>query len=236
MRGLSIPNKIIFFVNSILLLLLILSYLSPYINPNIIWFFSFLGLIFPFLYVLNIFFLIYWLLCFKRQIWANIIILLIGLNHLNVSHISVPDGGYKSTNLQVKEQKRNMADSSTIGFVGGASTMEAQMSVAAWDNQHNNINKTYENWPMPGGTSLFNQNTNIQIAKRDHDRENNRTYNKTRVIPEGNSVTGIVPSLETYGKINMPQQYNQQMNSDRMNPEILTAFKSNPYAQSLNSY
>ena len=83
MRGLSIPNKIIFFINSILLLLLILSYLSPYINPNIIWFFSFLGLIFPFLYVLNTFFLIYWLLCFKRQIWANIIILLIGLNHLN---------------------------------------------------------------------------------------------------------------------------------------------------------
>ena len=160
----------------------------------------------------------------------------VGLNHLNVSHISVPDGGYKSTNLQVKEQKRNMADSSTIGFVGGPSTMEAQMSVSAWDNQHNNVNKTYENWPMPGGTSLFNQNTNIEIAKRDYDRENNRTYNKTRVIPEGNSVTGIVPSLETYGKINMPQQYNQQMNSDRMNPEILTAFKTNPYAQSLNSY
>ena len=34
----------------------------------------------------------------------------------------------------------------------------------------------------------------------------------------------------------MPQQYNEQINCDRMNPDILQAFKSNPYTQSLKSF
>ena len=34
----------------------------------------------------------------------------------------------------------------------------------------------------------------------------------------------------------MPQQYDLEVNTNRINPDILSAFKSNPYAQSLHSY
>ena len=109
------------------------------------------------------------------------------------------------------------------------------MNVSAWNNQHNNVNKTYQNWPMAGNTSIFNGNTNVEIAKKDKDRVNNRLQCEDFIIPPPGS-DAIMPSAENYGRINMPEQYGQEVNAERMNPDILTAFKSNPYAQSLNSY
>ena len=54
-------------------------------------------------------------------------------------------------------------------------TTNAQMNVTAWNAQHNNVNKTYRNWPMPGGTQIFQPNANVEVSlKRDNDRVNNR--------------------------------------------------------------
>jgi hypothetical protein len=160
----------------------------------------------------------------------------IGLNYLNVSHIDVPGGGYKSTEVQATNPKRNKIDSSTIGFVGG-SNHEGFLNTTAWDNQNNNTIKTQEIWSMPGGTSMFNSHDNIEIARQDSDRSNKRMPNQNLVIPQAPYQGGDgIPSLETYGKINMPQQYSQELNNDRMNPDILSAFKNNPYTKSLNSY
>jgi hypothetical protein len=43
------------------------------------------------------------------------------------------------------------------------------------------------------------------------------------------------PSVQTYGAIRAPQYYNECYGCDRINPDILTAFKNNPYTQSLTS-
>jgi hypothetical protein len=45
-----------------------------------------------------------------------------------------------------------------------------------------------------------------------------------------------VPSIQTHGSINTPQYLYQSQGCDRINPDILTAFKNNPYTQSLNSW
>ena len=82
MNGLSIFNKLVFFVNSISLFILLLSYFSPYINPNFFWPISFIGLIFPILYIINIVFLLYWTIGFKKPMLANIIILIIGSGNI----------------------------------------------------------------------------------------------------------------------------------------------------------
>ena len=81
MNQLSFIEKTLYLFNSISLLLLLISYLSPYINPIYFWPISFIGLIFPVLYVINILFLIYWIISFKKPIWANIIILTIGIGN-----------------------------------------------------------------------------------------------------------------------------------------------------------
>ena len=160
----------------------------------------------------------------------------VGLNYLNVSHVAIPEGAYQSTGVQVKDQQRNLCESSTIGNVGGPANMDGPMSVLAWENQHNNVNKTHQNWPNPGGTSLYGSNQNIHIAKKEADRVNTRLNGGDIVIPRTNFNVDYVPSAITYGKINMPVESNHQINADRMNPDILSAFKSNPYAQSLSSY
>jgi len=84
MKGLSIINKFLYLVNSICLLLLIFSYLSPFISPTFLWPISFFGLLFPVFYLINSLFLIYWMISFKKQIWANIIILLIGIQYIGL--------------------------------------------------------------------------------------------------------------------------------------------------------
>jgi hypothetical protein len=82
MKKLSIINKFLFLLNSISLFLLVISYLSKFINPNAFLPISFIGLLYPILYLINILFLIYWLIGLKRQIWPNIIILLFGISSI----------------------------------------------------------------------------------------------------------------------------------------------------------
>ena len=69
----------------------------------------------------------------------------VGLNYLNVSHMgSSGGGGYQSTNTVARSQQRNFGNSETHGNVGN--TINAHMNVDAWNQQHNNVNKTYENF------------------------------------------------------------------------------------------
>ena len=42
-------------------------------------------------------------------------------------------------------------------------------------------------------------------------------------------------SVDTYPKLSGGQYYDNVQNNDRIHPEILDAFKKNPYTQSLNS-
>jgi len=84
MKGLSLIKKILYLTNSICLLFLLASYLSPYVSPTFFWPISFFGLLFPVFYIVNVLFLIYWMIGFKKQIWANIIILLIGIQYIGL--------------------------------------------------------------------------------------------------------------------------------------------------------
>ena len=60
-------------------MLLLLSYTAPYISPSLFWPTAFLGLLFPILFITNLFFLILWLFKLKKLIWPNVIVLAIGL-------------------------------------------------------------------------------------------------------------------------------------------------------------
>ena len=101
MERLSLINKLLYFLNSISLFLLLASYLSTYINPNIFWPISFIGLIFPILYVINILFLIYWVINLKKPMWANIIILLIGIGNINSYIGTSPNHSSSEKNIKV---------------------------------------------------------------------------------------------------------------------------------------
>ena len=101
MKHLSLINKLLYFLNSISLFLLLISYLSPYISPILFWPISFIGLIFPALYITNILFMFYWLIRFKKPIWANIIILLIGIGNISNYFGTSPNNTSSKENIKV---------------------------------------------------------------------------------------------------------------------------------------
>jgi len=101
MRGLSLINKSLYLINSISLLILLLSYLSPYISPTFFWPISFFGLVFPILYLVNLAFFIYWLIGFKKPMWANLIILLIGIGNISNYFGTSPNSNSSEENTKI---------------------------------------------------------------------------------------------------------------------------------------
>lgn len=74
----SIIRPILFTLNALSVLLLLFSYLAPYIDPKIFWPFAFFGLAYPILLFLNLCFFIYWLLNKSKIYLLSLIALLLG--------------------------------------------------------------------------------------------------------------------------------------------------------------
>ena len=147
-------------------------------------------------------------------------------NHLNIENQN--GTGYTVNEHQPVHLQRDTTNASYSG-VAGPAVQQATKSYESAYMQHNNVNKTYPNRPHQGGTQIFNQTDNISIQRKDSDRNNNREF-----VPHSGPVN--LPTMETHGKLRAGQQYDQNMSCERMNPDILTAFKNNPYTQSLNSW
>jgi hypothetical protein len=149
--------------------------------------------------------------------------------HLNVE--GQTNGGYLVNKQTPIENQRDTTNTSYTGNSGGMGAQTGNAVYNAAYNQRNNVNKTYVNRPNQGGMGLLNSNENMKIDKRDNDRDNNRMW-----APQNHVAGGSVPSMETHGKMNMPQYYDNCQSCERIQPDILTAFKENPYTQSLNSF
>ena len=147
-----------------------------------------------------------------------------GSQHINVQ--GQTGGAYKVSQQQAVTQER---DSTCIQYSGNAAPINsANMSQVAAYNQRNNPNKTIPGRTNQGGMQTLNSNVNM--ALRDDELRHNTRQNA------GSAIVTAIPSVDTYGDVNMPQYYNNSQGCDRINPDILTAFKNNPYTQSLNSW
>jgi len=82
MKKLKFLDKIIFFVNSVVATMLLLSYVLPYLAPKSFAFLSVLSLAVPILILVNILFVVYWLLKVKKQLLLPAIVLIIGYNYV----------------------------------------------------------------------------------------------------------------------------------------------------------
>ena len=150
----------------------------------------------------------------------------LNMNHLNVQ--AQDSNAYLVAGVQAPQVNRETTTRFHIGGSGGdANSMGVTTHNAAY-NQRNNLLKTHINRPNQGGTQMFNQSMNVCIDKNECDRDNNRTW-------VSNGGPTVIRSSEHYGELQGMQTYNQNIQSDRMHPDMLTAFKNNPYTQSLQS-
>lgn len=92
MKNLNWFDKFLFLLNVLFAVALLFSYLLPYIPPKTFALLSVLSLGVPMLILLNVVFVIYWLVKLKRQVFLSVFVLLLGLNHLtSVFEISGTD-------------------------------------------------------------------------------------------------------------------------------------------------
>lgn len=83
MKKLSLIDKFLLMVNIVLTAILLTSFLSYYISPNSIPFISVLSLFQPVLFVLNLIFIIFWILKFNRLFLISAIGLLLGFQYIS---------------------------------------------------------------------------------------------------------------------------------------------------------
>ena len=75
-------KKVIFTFNILLIIGLLISYLSPYVDPNSYWLFSMFGLFYPVLLIGNIVLVLFWLFVEFKYLFPSLIAILIGWSHL----------------------------------------------------------------------------------------------------------------------------------------------------------
>jgi hypothetical protein len=156
---------------------------------------------------------------------------LLDFNHLNFERQT--NAGYQVADQQpVDNQRDTTTDVEYLGAAGGdGAHMGNQVYNAAY-NQHNNNNKVQASWTNQGNMNLLNHDENLSVRK-----QNVSAHNYVGAAAPGPNTVNMPPSVETYGKARMPQNYPRNaIECERINPEILDAFRNNPYTQSLNSY
>ncbi len=86
-----IAHRILVIANALAAIALALTYVSVYVNPKIYWFAALFGLFYPFLLVLNLIFLFYWIFRWKWLMLISLTAISIGISHLN-AFVKLPFG------------------------------------------------------------------------------------------------------------------------------------------------
>ncbi|GAA4274562.1 endonuclease/exonuclease/phosphatase family protein [Aquimarina gracilis] len=76
-------NKIVFLINSIVAFGLLLSYLLPYVSPKTFPLLSVLSLTVPIFIVINLIFLIYWIVLLNKRLILSLLVLILGFSHVS---------------------------------------------------------------------------------------------------------------------------------------------------------
>jgi endonuclease/exonuclease/phosphatase family metal-dependent hydrolase len=81
----TLLHNTILLINIVFVIFLLLSYLSAHTNPQFIWILALFGLAYPFLFIINAGFVIYWLLRRRILFIFSLIAIIAGWSHLNNS-------------------------------------------------------------------------------------------------------------------------------------------------------
>jgi hypothetical protein len=78
----SLATKFMVVVNLVFVALLLSSYLSLYISPELFWPIAFSGLAYPVFLIFNLFFVLFWIGFFKKYFLLSLITILLGYNQI----------------------------------------------------------------------------------------------------------------------------------------------------------
>jgi hypothetical protein len=140
------------------------------------------------------------------------------------AYAPITDGGY-----QVSEQQpiQNQRDTTSVAYMGGGmSVLPQSMSTHADLNANISANRMTHGRIAGGNIQTFQPSIN-QVTT-----SNRSSMHTSYTGGIGSSLTSVSPTMEMYGGIRNPNKYAEP---DRNTPDLLDAFKKNPYTQSLHS-
>lgn len=127
-------------------------------------------------------------------------------------------------------QNRDSTNCEYISNAGSALNAKARLYNAEYNMTLNADKQILTQGRAPNGNmNLYNPYTNVKIDKLDSDRFNGRA-----TFSNNSSVTSI-PSTELMGKVAQRVPLGMGQGCARNSPEVLDAFRCNPYTQSLAS-
>ena len=153
-------------------------------------------------------------------------------NKVDLNHLNVEAGGrdgYLISKQRERVGQRPTTNNKELLGVGGSSNQYGDRSVENVLNQRNNCNKQQNSVVLPGNMELFSGNQNLSTIRDDVTKLNSR-WN----LPNGNS--SIIPTKDQLGVFENQASLSEITNRERIKPDILEAFKQNPYTQSLSSW
>jgi len=123
-------KRLLFVLNIVFAGALALSYLAPHISPQVLWPLAFLGLIFPFLVVINLGFMIFWMTRKRWHFLISLVVLLVGIQPISLTYQigggNADNGQGASASSQLKVLSYNVR---VFGLVGNAQYGEPQQEV-----------------------------------------------------------------------------------------------------------
>lgn len=155
-------------------------------------------------------------------------------DHQFINNQSEYGGGYGYL-VNEKQSVNQERDSTNIHYSGNAGASYGTEAPTTYDAAYNA--NLIDKAPImrgrePRGSSIkmFNgqSTTNIKVDKLETDRLNNRMY-----VPQ--QITKAPPSHQQYGQMSARSEFGQHIQTQRNTPDILNAFRSNPYSKPLNS-
>lgn len=148
----------------------------------------------------------------------------------NIGNREMQGYGHLTNEHQPVTQQRDSTSTEYVGTQGITRTQQARTYDAEYNGRLNPYKETLvQSRTSVGNHNLFNGYVNMKIDKFDEDRVQ-------RHINAPHSGVKQAPSLTTYGRSTARSEYGQSIQMDRNQPEILDAFRSNPYTQSLHSW
>ena len=109
----KILRRLIVYTNLVFAVLLVLSFLSPNLSPEKIWWPSFLGLAYPYILLANLLFMLFWILRKKKEFIISFLAILLGWNTL-ARYVSMHPsalfrkGYYESLNREERHSDRQV--------------------------------------------------------------------------------------------------------------------------------
>ena len=138
--------------------------------------------------------------------------------------------GYLVNEKQAVPQQRDTSSAKIMGNAGNTGVTSNprvyDMAYNAYLIDKSAISKGRK--PADEGSKVFNPHHNIKIDKLEQDRHNNRMF-----VPQ--YISKMPSSVENHGRQDARPNVGHDIVMERNRPEILNAFRNNPYTQPLDS-